>query len=299
MINQLLMQLQSKYINILSSKNSHSIEKALQVLQKNRDRVMNNRDQSISLDLDGLDDGTREVFDLMKQYEKDIKKIFIENGCTLSHITDVSPEKMRGGKIERSRHRDNNYQTESGDWAFARTTEEDKCNPYIARKSQTGMIYLTSNIYVYGGDNIEVKKDRNGQNHAFLKEPNYIYEINPANFNPVVTLRQDKKGLPFFEFSQEWVSDRDVDINDPNQVVKIREIKEITPLLENYQVFCDVNRLDEAMKIRSCSSPQEGIQLIREEIKNGKLRYINGEVGVKPLNILMDKKENQDFEMEI
>lgn len=298
MINQLLMRLQSKYINILYSKNPLAIEKALEVLQKNREKVMRNRDQNFSLDLDSLDDETKEIFDLMKQYENDIKKFFIENGCTISHISNVPPEKMRDGKIQKSKNRENNYQTESGNWVFARTTEEDKCNPYIARKSQTGMIYLTSNIYVYGGDNIEVKKDENGQSHAFLKEPNYIYEINPANFNPVVTLRKDKNGLPFFEFSQEWVSDRDVDINDPNQVVKIREIKEITSLLENYQVFCDVNRLEEAMKIRSCSSPQEGIQLIREEIKNGNLRYINGETGINAMDILMDKKNDQEFEME-
>ena len=148
------------------------------------------------------------------------------------------------------------------------------------------MIYITSDIYVYGGDNIEVKKDENGQNHAFLKEPNYIYEINPTNFNPVVTLRKNKNGLPYFEFSEEWVSNKDVDINDSNQVKKVIEIKDITKLLGNYQVLCDVNMSGEAMKIRSCRSPQEGLKMLREEIKNGKLRHINEETGVNSINFL-------------
>lgn len=285
-IEKLLIQLQSKYINILYSKNPQAIEKAIRVLQKNREKVMKNCNSNISVNIESLDSETKDIFELMEQYKKEIKQLFIDKDVSINHITDVSPKDMVGGKISRSSNRANNYETESGNWVFAASTPIDGHNPYIARKSSTGMIYMTSNVYIYGGDNIEVKKDENGKNHALLREPNYIYEINPANFNPVVTLRIDKNGFPFFDFSQEWVSDRDVDINDPNQVVNKREIAEITSLLENYQVLCDVNMSGEAMKIRSCRSPQEGLKMIREEIKRGRLRYINGETGVNPINFL-------------
>ena len=106
-IEQLLIQKQTEYKEILKLKNPEVIEKALEFLEKSRENVMKNRNQSFSLHFDSLDEETKEIFELMKQYQKDIKEIFMNNNGMICHISDVSPEKMRDGKIKRSKNREN------------------------------------------------------------------------------------------------------------------------------------------------------------------------------------------------
>ena len=276
---------QQEYSKKLSSYNPKSIEEAFKVLEEKRKRVKLNR-QNEPENEDNLDEETKTIFELMSKYEQDIKQIFISNNESITHITDVSPENMIGGKISRSINRANNYETERGDWVFASSNPMDGKNPYIARNPKSGMVLIDRNTYIYCSDNMQTQHDEQGQSRVILKNPNYVYKINPERFKPVVTLRRDERGKPFFEFSEEWISEEEIDISDSEQVLGVEEITDITEVIENYQVLCDVNRTGEAMKIRGCSSREEAIQKLFDSIKSGDLRYINGEANINVSQML-------------
>jgi hypothetical protein len=284
-IRELLDLKQQEYSKKLISCSPESIEEAFKILEEKRKRVELNR-QSEPENEDNLDKETKTIFELMSKYEQDIKQIFISSNETITHITDVPPKNMIGGKISKSINRANNYETERGNWVFASSNLMDGKNPYIARDSKSGMVLIDQNTYIYGSDNMQIQHDEQGQSRVILKKPNYAYKINPEKFKPVVTLRRDERGTPFFEFSEEWISKEEVDISDSEQVLNVEEITDITEVIENYQILCDVNRTGEAMKIRGCSNREEAIQKLFDSIKSGDLRYINGEANINVSQML-------------
>ena len=272
-----LKKIQEKYNELLNYQSHNTIRKALDYLNKKKKAVAENKDLSqITLD----DNEVQKVFDLMQAYQQEIKQLFLEAGETITHITNVSPENMRDGKIKRSMNRANNYETDIGNWVFASSNPMDGKNPYIARNPRDGMILIAPNTYIYGGNNIQVQSDKHGQRHVVLEKPNYIYHIKPDNFSPVVTLVSNKNGDATFAFSEEWISDYDIDINDSNQVSYIEEISDITEVVSNYQILCDVNKTGEAIRIRNCKSRNDALNQLLQSIRNGKLRYINGEANI-------------------
>ena len=274
----------NEYKKYLSSHRFRNIEEVFLILEERRKKVRSH-DQSINENMEDLDDKTREILQLMLSYEQYIKEVFLRRGEYITHITDVSPENMKDGKILKSIGRANNYETEMGDWVFASSTPINGKNPYIARNSKNGMIRINKKTYVYGGDNIQVQRDNKGNSRVVLKVPNYVYKISPKKFRPVVTLLKDENGKPYFDFSEEWISDEEVDINDSDQVLGVEKITDITELLKNYQILCDINNSGEGMKIRNSSSKEEMIKKIIQGIQNGKLRYINGEAGINAVEI--------------
>ena len=171
----------------------------------------------------------------------------------------------------------NHYNTERGNWVFASSEPVDGTNVYMARKSKDGLMIIAEDIYIYGGDNMKIEQDDQGKNHVMLKSPNYIYKINQKNFTPVVTLMESPEKKPYFDFSQEWISDDEVDINNLSQVSEIRKITDVTEIIENYQIFCDVNKNEIAKDIRLSTNKKEAISKLFSAIKSGDLRYINGE----------------------
>ena len=227
-----------------------------------------------------LTDNAKKIFELKTEYGNDIKKIFVDNNIDLTHITSISPEKLEDGIIKKSSGVLNNYEIERVDAVFASSTPVDGNNPYIAWKDGE-LVKLGDSEYIYGNDNIEITKDSEGKNHAMLKEPNYIYHISPEKFEPVCNFTIDKKtNEPVFEFSDEWISDTEVDISDNNQVKKIEEVRDVTSLLENYTILCDKYSQRIGMKAIKFGNEKEGMQFIIEKIKEGNVRYINGEAGI-------------------
>ena len=227
-----------------------------------------------------LSDEAKKIFELKTEYGKDIKEIFVDNNIDLTHITSISPEKLEGGVIRKSFGALNNYETERVDAVFASSTPVDGNNPYIAWKDGE-LVKLGDSEYIYGNDNIEITKDSEGKNHAMLKEPNYIYHISPEKFEPVCNFTIDKTtNEPIFEFSDEWTSDTEVDISDNNQVKKIEEVRDVTSLLENHTILCDKYSQRIGMKAIKFGNEKEGMQFIIEKIKEGSVRYINGEAGI-------------------
>ena len=289
---ELLRQKEQEYKNILSIEDPDVINKVMDILYSTTVRVKENGNEKIILDIETMDDDVKRIFELQKQFEQDIKQIFVENKECITHITQVPPEDIRGGKISVSKNRANNYETERGDWVFASSNPMDGNNPYIARSNQ-GMIIIAEKAYVYGGDNMQVTTDNQGNRHVVLKNPNYVYMINPENFTPVVRLMKDKQGMPFFDFSEEWFSEKEVDINDLNQIRGVEEISDITELIRRYQVFCDVGMTGEAMYIRSSYGKAQGIERIKEGIRSGRLRYINGEAKINYYEYLEKEIEGE------
>ena len=227
-----------------------------------------------------LSDEAKKIFDLRIEYGKEIKRIFVDNNIDLTHITSISPEKLEGGVLRKSIDSLNMYETERVDAVFASSTPVDGNNPYIAWKDGE-LVKLGDSEYIYGNDNIEITKDSEGKNHAILKEPNYIYHISPEKFEPVCNFTIDKKtNEPVFEFSDEWISDTEVDISDNKQVKKIEEVKDVTNILESNTILCDKYNKRIGIQAKNCKSRGKRMQFIAEKIREGSVRYINGEAGI-------------------
>ena len=222
----------------------------------------------------------KKIFELMTEYGQSIKRIFVDNNIDITHITSIAPEKLEGGILRKSIDRANNYETERVDGFFASSTPVDGSNPYIARNS-SGMILLGKSTYIYGSDNIEVTQDSEGKKRAMLRKPNYIYYINPNRFNPVCNLNIDSRSNePIFVFSEEWISDSELDISDHSQVRSIEQVQDVTSLLEHYTILCDTQNQGIGMKARQSKTEAEALKYIAMKIKDGNVRNINQETGI-------------------
>ncbi len=227
-----------------------------------------------------LSDEAKEIFELKTEYGKEIKKIFIDNNIDLTHITSISPKELEGGVLRKSIDSLNMYETERVDAVFASSTPIDGKNPYIAWKDGE-LVKLGDSEYIYGNNNIEIIKDSEGKNHAMLKEPNYIYHINPEKFEPVCNFTIDKiTNEPVFEFSDEWISDTEVDISDNNQVRKVEEVRDVTNILENHTILCDKYSQRIGMEAITFKNKEEGMKFIAGKIREGSVRNINEETGI-------------------
>lgn len=298
----LLEEIQQKYDRILEGKDIKKIGSALSVLRYKKEKI---KGRSFDISQEDIEE-SEEIFVLLKQYEQEIKEVFVSSGQLLTHITGVSPQDLSDGKFKKSYNRANDYETERGDWVFASSEPIDGRNTYMARKAASGMIlvYPKANMYVYGEDSMVVDTGEDGNKHVYLKEPNFIYYINPETFTPVVSII-NRDGRPSFDFSEEWVSEEEIDITNEAQVPMIRKIEEVTPLLGYNQVFCDVNKKGIGMKIKEAineaektGKENEVYELVKQYIKNGELKYINQEADINAqfAHKLRDKNEKDVYE---
>ena len=273
------------YSNKLQNFDRAAIDNALEFLRIRQKNHGYATDEDIT-----LTEEAKKIFELMAEYGQAIKRVFIADNINLTHSTNLAPEKMEGGVIRKSIDRDNQFKTERVDAVFASSTPIDGRNTYIARNH--GMVRIDS-ICIYGNDNIEVTQDSEGNKHAMLREPNYIYHINPEKFTPVCTLTEDpKSGRPIFEFTDEWISDTDVVIDDRNQVRAIEEVNDVTCLLDHYTILCDVQSQGIGWQARhSGSRKYDALKFITERIADGSLKNINHEAGINDKDLLEDYRE--------
>ena len=251
-----------------------AIDNALDFLQRRHQNHGKNND-----DIELAPEASK-IFEIMTEYGQAVKRVFVDNNIDITHITSIAPEQLEGGVLRRSIDRANNYETEIANGLFASSSPIDGNNPYIARNS-SGMIILGKSTYIYGNDNIEVTQDSEGKKHAMLRQPNFIYHINPDRFNPVCNLTIDPRSHePIFEFSEEWISDSDVDISDHSQVRSIVQVKDVTSLLEHYTILCDTQSQGIGMKARQSKTKDEALKFIAMQIKDGSVRNINQETGI-------------------
>lgn len=259
------------YNNKLKNFAPEVIDKALAFLERRR---QNNEKSNNDLELDIK---TKEIFALMEEYAQELKKYFVDNNIYLTHISSISPDKLEKGVLKKSIDKANIYETERVDGVFA-SSYPLKDNPYIARNS-SGMIMLAPSVYIYGNDNIEVISDLDEKKQAILKQPNYIYYLNPVKFKPVCTLmKTNESNEPIFVFSEEWISDSEINVFDSSQVKKIEEISDVTNLLEHYLILCDKESQEIGIMAKTFKNRNEAIKFIEMKINDGSIRYINGEI---------------------
>lgn len=251
-----------------------AIDNALDFLQRRRQNHGQGND-----DIE-LDTEAKKIFELMTEYKQFIKRIFVDNNINITHITSIAPEQLDGMVLRMSIDRANNYETERVNGVFASSSPIDGNNPYIARNS-SGMIVLGKSTYIYGNDSIKVTQDSEGKKHAMLRQPNYIYHINPDRFNPVCNLTIDPRSHdPIFEFSEEWISDSEVDILDHSQVRNIEQVRDVTSLLKHYTILCDTQSQGIGIKARQFKTEDEALKFIAIKIEDGSVKNINQEAGI-------------------
>ena len=93
-------------------------------------------------------------------------------------------------------------------------------------------------------------------------------------------LMQDKEGKPFFEFSEEWISEDEIDLRDTTQFLGVEEVTDVTNLLYSYHIFCDVNRQGLARRLIKTGNLTKGLELLNKYVEDGSLLYMNSEAGI-------------------
>lgn len=227
---------------------------------------------------------------MLKEFQNEIKRLFIEENYNLTHITKIPPEEIQNGKLEPSKARANKYEIERGNYLFA-SSQSINNNPYIARDDY-GMA-VRGNICIYNNDVFRDNSD-NEDKKLLLRKPSYIYELNVEPFVPVVALRLNKNRTPYFNFSKEWICNKSIDIYDKSLVRKITEVKDVTTLLKHYQIFTDTQRSGEADKILNSKTIEETRKSFFDSLKNKRLKYINGcyKTNVNPIFEINGKTED-------
>lgn len=268
------------YTERLQGFNREAIDEALKFLGNRRqNHGWNDNDFELSTE-------AKQVFELVDKYAQSIKELFVNNDISITHITSVAPEKLEGGVLKKSVEKANNYETARVSGAFASSAPIDGSNAYLAR-NDSGMILLEPTVYIYGDDNIEVTQDSDGEKRAVLRQPNYIYYLNPVIFNPVCTLTTDPVShKPILEFSEEWVSDSDINIADQNLVRNIEQVKDVTSLLKNFTILCDIKSQGIGMQARQFSTRDEGLAYIKTKLQDGSVRYINQELMINTKDLI-------------
>ena len=165
--NEKLKELKKQYTERLKSQSHKAIEDALRILNYYHGLCQEDEHSTVRIDLKAMDKDTAQIFELINQYKIGIRDILIENGEVLTHISEVPPENIQDGKIKRSIKALNQYEDERDDWVFASSLPVDGTNIYIARKPEGIIKFTKDNDYVFGGDNMIVEQDEQGNNHVY------------------------------------------------------------------------------------------------------------------------------------
>ena len=85
---------------------------------------------------------------------------------------------------------------------------------------------------------------------------------------------------PIFEFSEEWISDSDIDISDKNQVKNVEQVTDVTSLLNHYTILCDTQSQGIGIKARQSKTKDDALEYVEMKIKDGSVRNINQETEI-------------------
>ena len=96
---------------------------------------------------------------------------------------------------------------------------------------------------------------------------------------------------PVFEFSEEWISDSEVDISDPSQVRNIEQVKDVTNLLEQYTILCDTQSQGIGIKARQLNNKSDALEFLETKIEDGNVRNINHETGINDKELVSAELE--------
>lgn len=269
-----------KYSRLLLEYEQKDILEAIDFYEKCKQKVAEGFYTNIDVEVSNEEnEKIKKIISLQRKFEDEIKQYFIENDLSIIHVTDKSPQDLKNNRLYPSNLQANHYETERGDYFFATSNQIDGESLYLARNPKDGMI-VQGDICIYGNDIFKTSYDSEGNRRLYLKNANYCYELSPEDFVPVTMLKMNKSGIPYFEFSEEWITDAPININNRFQVRNINKIQDVTSILKQHQVFTDVNGTGEAIDILRAKTRKEAEERFIQKIKSKKIRYINQMIGI-------------------
>lgn len=290
-----LAEIEAKYKLLLEGFDKDAIEEAYKIEDEAREIVRSGKNVTF-LNLAKEKKSKAEiVFQLLEAFKLEIKRAYMSRGINVTHITDLPPEELEDGKLRLSKAKATQFEAERGDYVFASSSKIDGTNLYIARNSKTGMI-VRGDICVYGSDIFKEVYDANGaEKRLILKNPNYVYNLNPRFFSPVAILKKGADGKPFFDASHEWVSEEEMSVYDKTKVREVTKVDDVTDILKHYQIFTDVRNELVALQIIREPSREKQLEKLKKLIKVGKLRYINGRFGINTRDEFREDLEDRTY----
>ena len=179
----------------------------------------------------------------------------------LVHVSSLSPEEMNGGFIAPHWNTAIDGKKYFGIWC--NEASQPVSNAYLGRGG-SGMFKL-DDIVVYGDENVY---EQDGK--LLLHEPMYAYYYEVDN--PTLVQRGEAK--------EYIVEDKYIDID----LCDVEQIKDVSKLVEDYQVFTRTNGQNNLMQKLPEIYLQGGysavVDMLEDAISRGDLTYLNDEVKV-------------------
>ena len=264
------------------------IIKVMSLICKNddvNDKIKDKSNSTIYLEsqLNKSSDEVNYIYKIYLTLQQEIIKILVKNDELITHIdtrSDKYVNEEQNGYLMVSNNRDNTFRTNRGNWFFA-SIDNDKDNSFFLRTAGNPFIHQNELIFT---TNIYDIKD----NRLLMKKPNYVYYINPKDFLPVITIVHDGTKARFV-LSRELITTKNININDASIVKKIDCVKDVTYLLDKFQVFFYKDGYIINKDIFKKLDESNDISLIKEDYLNGKIVYVNSILKINekedPLNV--------------
>lgn len=256
-----------------------------------------------------LEKESQPIIEIVQEYKQKLKAEVKSKGILLYHVSTIPPELLEDKELKPMSYR-NQYNQDIGGTLCASTADIES-NVYLMSKVNGKGVYrlpVEDNIYMLEGNNVRIIKSPSGQAKAISKQPGYIYYMSVDNFEPVVNLKYDMYRDEYvIEFNNDWISKEAMKIPDrvaeniknkgdtkdcpedidASQVYAIERYTDVTSVLEYNQIIVNRGLKKEDMQyiINNCFGDSSIKGVVLENIKNGRLDYLNGEARINGIGI--------------
>ena len=230
---------------------------------------------------------------MVDECKNEIKKRAIEQNVPLYHISTKSPEEYTNGIIKPFPGY-NSIGTKFGKYVDATTRRLDS-NIETLSIPNNGEVYdipHMQNAFFLDANNIHLEKHE-GKAKAMLNSPGYAYYMNPKTFNPDVKFGLASGCYEYgIFFDGDWMHEGEIDIS--RDVTDVEEYSDVTSVLGNNQIILNINMGKDELIINNMT-PEKIKEYVIQNLRDKRIRYLNGEIGINDLHLLDELKPKREI----
>ena len=212
--------------------------------------------------------GMKRVEEVVDAFKKDARQYLVDNDIKLNHLSLLPLDKVN--KAITPTKSITRYFEHAGKFVIA-CADEKSIYLNAGKLGDNGMMRIQENIFVFPTKEAVVVKN----SHIFLNKPVYLYTFNANDFEPVVSVLQTSSG-PLIMYDDEWIS------THAQQVFSCEEIRDLTPLTDNYRFFMynnsNVSKNRVTLISTSDGNKRHISKFLKDKLYGGEITYLNEEL---------------------
>lgn len=263
-----------KYELLLSKYPKDNYKEIMFMIGRVTSEVNLRNNNTLNREINNLSNKSKEIMNLLKEYKKDIKNLYINSNKALIHINSLSKEEL-DYKLKCGVNKKLINSEEIGTFLLANDFDNYYKHPYLLKDHDNNIVKIDEDTYLYLHDNLKIL-----DNKLLLKNKNYVYYLNPKYFEPVVSIRMKTEGGASFHLTNQWKSTNELDINNKDEVYNIDEVLDVSESLNYLQVFYQDNDYNIDKDLKTCISKDEKIDKLKDALNNKTVNYLNKDLGI-------------------